>query len=85
MRMDLTIIRHDYTWNADVHSSYTYKANLATQIDLPSFHSAGTLSIGPHKKKNQTNYNRSSDIFIHENAPENFVSKMVAILSREMS
>ena len=42
----------------------------------------GILLNGPHRKKLQWNFNRNSYIFIQENAFENVVCKMTAILFR---
>ena len=43
--------------------------------------SAGILSIGTYKKF-QWNFNQNKKLFIHENASENIVDEMVAMLCR---
>ena len=43
---------------------------------------AGILLIGPLGKNIQWNFHRNSNIFIHENAFENDVREMAAILPR---
>ena len=37
-----------------------------------------------HSNKFQSNFNQNAKFFIHENASENIVSKIAAILSREI-